>query len=275
MVHRTLLEHFRDYARLTSFHGEVVRNVKTQILDVAYKWQSLIRSQSAEALREPSFVERVSRSAGYFLGVLEAQVGDALEKTKQARSQNEKANEQMEERYKELWMAYLSKDKVLRKMEEEPFDVPVYMMTKQEALLDAMDVVMPGSVRQRPRRRRKADDAPFGDDSEKPARERKPRQPRQPKGATAQTTYDMLLAGKRPEEIARERGLMLSTVYTHLAGFIRSGKLSADRVIDASKVRAIRHAIAQLPDRPTAEEVSRICRKDITRDEIYLMLNSR
>ncbi|MBM6992842.1 MAG: AAA family ATPase [Prevotella sp.] len=274
MVYRTLLEHFRSNARLTSYHGEVVQKFKTKVMDVAYKWLAFIRAQQPEALHEDAFLERVKRSAGYFLEVLEAQIGDALEKTKQAKSQNEKANELLEERYKELWMAYLAKNKVLRRMEEESFDVPTYMIAKQESLLDAMDVVSPGSRRTRVRRSRTVGDTPFDDAPARPRKERKPRQPRQPKGATAQTTYEMLLSGKQPEAIAAERGLAMSTVFTHLAQYIRNGKLSADKVIEASKVKAIRHAIAQLPERPSWDDVKRICRKDITKEEIYLILNS-
>lgn len=275
LVHRTLLEYFHDHARLTSFHGEVVQQLSSKLMDVAVKWQTLIRSLPAEALHEAEFIERVKRGAGYFVEVLETQVGRAIELTKGAKTQNTKGAELMEERYKDLWMAYIAKDKVLRRMEEETFDVPVYMLAKQEALLDAMDVVSPGGSRPRARRKRQTGETPYDEPSARTPRERRTRHPRPPKGTTAMTSYEMLLSGKRPEDIARERELTLGTIYSHLAGFIRSGKLSADRVIDASKVKAIRHALAQLGERPTADEVKRACRNDITREEIYLIMNAR
>ncbi len=274
MVHRTLLEYFHGSPKLTSYHSLQLQTLKEKLMDVAYKWLSFIRAQRPEALHEADFLDRVKRSAGYFLNVIEAETGRAIELTKEAQGQNAKGKELLEERYKEWWLAYLAKDKLLRRMEEEPFDVPTYMLAKQESMLDAMDVVAPGSRTTRVRRRRTTADTPFDDAPGKPKRERKPRQPRQPRGTTARTTYEMLLAGQRPEAIARERGLTLGTIYGHLARYVRSGMLSADRIIEASKVKAIRHAMAQLPERPTVEDVKRVCRKDISREEIYLILHS-
>ena len=125
-------------------------------MDVAYKWLVVIRSTPADELHTDDFLQRVKRSAGYFLQTLEEELGDVITLTRQAKSQNQRGMEQMEERYKELWLAYLAKDKLLRRMEEEPFTVSAYMLAKQEAMLDALDVVAPGSVRRRAPRKRKS-----------------------------------------------------------------------------------------------------------------------
>ncbi|MGV2541703.1 hypothetical protein FO502_20335, partial [Bacillus pumilus] len=120
-----------------------------RVVDVAYKWLAVIRSTPSDELHTDDFLQRVKRSAGYFLQTLEEELGDVITLTRQAKSQNQRGMEQMEERYKELWLAYLAKDKLLRRMEEEPFTVSAYMLAKQEAMLDALDVVAPGSVRRR------------------------------------------------------------------------------------------------------------------------------
>ncbi len=274
MVHRTLLEHFRSLPKLTTLHGQTLQTMKTKLIDVAYKWHAVIRTTAVARLHEDTFLDRVKNSAAYFLTTLEELVPELLEKTKLAKTRSDAVMAQMDERYRELWLAYLAKNKVLRRMEEERFGVSVYMQAKQEALLDAMEVVAPGSTTRRKSRRSKAaDDFPF---DEPPARRVKessvPRQPRPPVGTTFVTTYNMFLDGKRPEQIAAERGLTLGTIYGHLARYIRTGQLAADKVIDASKVKAIRHAIAQLPEHPTAAQVKAICRQDITMEEIYLIL---
>lgn len=156
MVHRTLLEFFRAMPALTAMHARAVQDLKAKVSDVAYKWQGVIRGMSAQALHETAFLDRVRRSTGYFVTTLEEVLGDVIEKTRLASGQNKKGLEQLEERYRELRLAYLSKDRLLRRMEEVPFEVPAYMSAKQETLLDAMDVVMPDSTRERRRKARGA-----------------------------------------------------------------------------------------------------------------------
>lgn len=76
------------------------------------------------------------------------------------KSQNKKALELMDERYKEWMLQYFAKTKLLEEMADETFTVSGYMQTKQEAMLDAMELVAPGNTRQRRQRKRKADDFP-------------------------------------------------------------------------------------------------------------------
>ena len=119
MVHRTLLEFFRAMPALTAMHARAVQDLKAKVSDVAYKWQGVIRGMSAQALHEAAFLDRVRRSTGYFVTTLEEVLGDVIEKTRLASGQNKKGLEQLEERYRELRLAYLSKDRLLRRMEDE------------------------------------------------------------------------------------------------------------------------------------------------------------
>jgi hypothetical protein len=66
---------------------------------------------------------------------------------------------------------------------------PAYMSAKQETLLDAMDVVMPDSTRERRRKARGAAQAPFGTADEAPAVKPKAEKPK--KGATYDTTLQL------------------------------------------------------------------------------------
>ena len=154
MLNRVLLEHFRSYPRLTLFHKLVLQNIKTKVIDVAYKWLTVIRHKPVADLHSEAFLLRVKRSADYFAAELKAQIPELLEKTKTLQSQNKRTAELLEERYKDLWMAYLQKENLLDLMAEEPFAVHVYMRNKQETMLDAMEKVNPAGG-QRKRRRRK------------------------------------------------------------------------------------------------------------------------
>lgn len=154
MLNRVLLEHFRSYPRLTMLHKLVLQNIKTKVIDVAYKWLTVIRHKPVADLHSEAFLLRVKRSADYFAAELKAQIPELLEKTTTLKCQNQRTAELLEERYKDLWMAYLQKENLLDLMAEEPFAVHVYMRNKQETMLDAMEKVNPASG-QRKRRRRK------------------------------------------------------------------------------------------------------------------------
>jgi hypothetical protein len=60
--------------------------------------------------------------------------------------------------------------------------------------------------------------------------------PKPMKGETFQVTLDLFKSGLKPEEIATQRGLVLSTIESHLAGFVLTGELKLEEVLDATKI---------------------------------------
>lgn len=267
-LHRLLLEYFRQFPKLTNYHGTVIDQLKQKVIDVALRWRTVIQQTSAEGLHAPAFLERVKRSAAYFVTGLEEMLPDAIEKTKMASTNNKRGMQLFDERYKDLWMAYLSKDRLLRAMEETPFTVSAYMQAKQEATLDAMDVVMPGS---RPRKRKSSVASPASASSTDSTT---PKSAKAPRVSTYVQTYTLFRQGKTPQQIAAERHLTLSTILSHLAPYVSSGQISADKIIDGEKVKAIRHAIEQLPENATAEERKAACPPGVTPAEYYFILRS-
>lgn len=267
-LHRLLLEYFRQFPKLTNYHGTVIDQLKQKVIDVALRWRTVIQQTSAEGLHAPAFLERVKRSAAYFVTGLEEMLPDAIEKTKMASTNNKRGMQLFDERYKDLWLAYLSKDRLLRAMEETPFTVSAYMQAKQEATLDAMDVVMPGS---RPRKRKSSVASPASASSTDSTT---PKSAKAPRVSTYVQTYTLFRQGKTPQQIAAERHLTLSTILSHLAPYVSSGQISADKIIDGEKVKAIRHAIEQLPENATAEERKAACPPGVTPAEYYFILRS-
>lgn len=267
-LHRLLLEYFRQFPKLTNYHGTVIDQLKQKVIDVALRWRTVIQQTSAEGLHAPAFLDRVKRSAAYFITGLEEMLPDAIEKTKMASTNNKRGMQLFDERYKDLWLAYLSKDRLLRAMEETPFTVSAYMQAKQEATLDAMDVVMPGS---RPRKRKSSVASPASASSTDSAT---PKSAKAPRVSTYVQTYTLFRQGKTPQQIADERHLALSTILSHLAPYVSSGQISADKIIDGEKVKAIRHAIEQLPENATTEERKAACPQDVTPAEFYFILRS-
>ncbi len=267
-LHRLLLEYFRQFPKLTNYHGTVIDQLKQKVIDVALRWRTVIQQTTAEGLHAPAFLERVKRSAAYFVTELEKMLPDAIEKTKMASTNNKRGMQLFDERYKDLWLAYLSKDRLLRAMEETPFTVSAYMQAKQEATLDAMDVVMPGS---RPRKRKSSVASPASASSTDSAT---PKSAKAPRVSTYVQTYTLFRQGKTPQQIADERHLALSTILSHLSAYVSSGQISADKIIDGEKVKAIRHAIEQLPENATTEERKAACPPNVTPAEFYFILRS-
>ena len=267
-LHRLLLEYFRQFPKLTNYHGTVIDQLKQKVIDVALRWRSVIQQTSAEGLHAPAFLERVKRSAAYFVTGLEEMLPDAIEKAKMASTNNKRGMQLFDERYKDLWLAYLSKDRLLRTMEETPFTVSAYMQAKQEATLDAMDVVMPGS---RPRKRKSSVASPVSTSSTERTTSKAAKAPRV---STYVQTYTLFRQGKTPQQIAEERHLALSTILSHLVPYVSSGQISADKIIDGEKVKAIRHAIAQLPENATTEDRKAACPPGVTPAEFYFILKS-
>ena len=218
-LHRLLLEYFRQFPKLTNYHGTVIDQLKQKVIDVALRWRTVIQQTTAEGLHAPAFLERVKRSAAYFVTELEKMLPDAIEKTKMASTNNKRGMQLFDERYKDLWLAYLSKDRLLRAMEETPFTVSAYMQAKQEATLDAMDVVMPGS---RPRKRKSSVASPASASSTDSTT---PKSAKAPRVSTYVQTYTLFRQGKTPQQIADERHLALSTILSHLAVYVSSGQI--------------------------------------------------
>ncbi len=272
MLNRTMIEFFRAFPRLCDYHRTVMETVKAKVVDVAYKWLNVIRQTPNEDLHGEAFLQRVRRSADYFAATLKESVPDLLEKTKMVKGKNKQAMETLEERYKEFWLLYLSKVKMLDAMADKPFSVATYLQTKQEATLDSMEIVDPGTRRARPKAR-KAQDNPYADAPRK-AKEEKPKEPKRKKGDSEALTMGMFSKGMTVAQIAKERDLTAGTIMSHLAKSVKTGKLSADKVIPAEHVRAIRHALAKLEEHAAVDDIMKLCPKEVSKEEVYFMLNA-
>ncbi len=286
MLNRTMIEYFRTFPRLCDYHRTVMETVKKKVIDVAYKWLSVIRKTMTENLHTETFLRRVQSSADYFAAALKEQIPDLLEKTKMVKGKNKQGMEQLEERYKEFWLQYLSKEKMLDVMAESPFSVAAYLHKKQEALLDAMDTIDPAN--KRPRYKFKSTvENPYAEEpdperiqenrlrkTQKTQKNKDSQKHTTKKGESANVSITMFNSGLQPDQIAKERGLAASTIMGHLAQGVKTGKLSADKIIPAEHVRAIRHAFSQFEEHAAVDEILAKCPKSISKEEVYFMLNS-
>ncbi|MGI6232464.1 MAG: helix-turn-helix domain-containing protein [Prevotella sp.] len=279
MLHHHLLEFFHDFNRLANFHGSTIDTLDQKLMKVAYKWTAVIRGMESKQLHETDFLERVKHSATYFHEVLTDNFPRLLELTKMASTGNKKAMERMDELYKNLWLLYKAKDLLLVEASKHTFDVPFYLRTKQETLLDAMDIVSPGSVSSKRRRKGKVASNPYDRDEgsniirdrskdDHDGREVEGKSHMSPKVPSREVSFQLFKTGKSIEEIARERGLASSTIYGHLMPFLKTGQLSVSDFVSAEHEALIRQAFAKLGNETSIKAIREYCSETVSYEEI-------
>ena len=104
-------------------------------------------------------------------------------------------------------------------------------------------------------------------------RERKQRTKRDATGKdTYRTSLDMFRDGKPIPEIARTRGLAVSTIENHLARFIATGEVSLEQFVSLDKVEPIRAAILKFADSNALSPIKEFLGEDYTYGEIRAVM---
>jgi hypothetical protein len=70
---------------------------------------------------------------------------------------------------------------------------------------------------------------------------------------TRQITYELFNRGLTVAEVARERGLAHSTIESHLAGFVETGRIDIGRLLDEEKLKTIDREMMAMKDKPLGE----------------------
>ncbi|GAB4093375.1 helix-turn-helix domain-containing protein [Flaviaesturariibacter terrae] len=94
------------------------------------------------------------------------------------------------------------------------------------------------------------------------------------KGASLEITFDLFRSGKSIDEIATVRSLAISTVESHLAQFVREGRLQISEVVEAEKVQHILKVMDEVGTESLAAVKSRLG-DEYTFGEIRAVLNHR
>ena len=110
-------------------------------------------------------------------------------------------------------------------------------------------------------------------DLKSPKRERKQRTKRDVNGKdTYHVSLDMFRDGKPIPEIARERGLAVSTIENHLARFISTGEVSLEQFVSLDKVEPIRQAIRKFNDGGALSPIKEFLGDEYTYGEIRAVM---
>ncbi len=106
--------------------------------------------------------------------------------------------------------------------------------------------------------------------SKKPKKEKKKKEPKE---STREKTLKLFKSGKTLEEIADERLLKESTIYTHFSQLVEEGKVQMEDVLDTKMIKTLNDKLGNEPD-GTLKELKTKAGNDITFGEIKVYLAS-
>lgn len=260
---RVFIEYFqRSYAQTTTLHQQTLNSMRSSVAVVAEKWIAQIQHKSVSELHAPDFLERVRRSAAYFEEQLQTLFGHLIERSKGVETNNKTAKKRHQVSLDELELAYRSRRLLLGRMKTQAFDVKTYLKIKQLTLLEALDEASPGK-KKRERKNRSTTDI------------KKSASTKSSKEKTQDVTFRMYRQGMTPELIAKERGLTMTTVYSHLSNFVAQGVLPLSDFVDNDKVVAIQLAVAQAGQNSPLTAVKLLCPPDVTWEELHMVMHRK
>ena len=91
---------------------------------------------------------------------------------------------------------------------------------------------------------------------------------------TKQVSLNMLNEGKMPSEIAKERGLVVGTIESHLSDYIKTGKLKIEQVMPQEKYLELKQEIEKIPEINSINDVKHAVDDKFSYSEIRMVLNS-
>ena len=220
----------------TLFDGEMLQRVVRlrdgvykELVEVQKRFETQVRQLHEYALYEenPTLQERLKKGTAYFrehLKTLSDEMSNLAYKTG-----NKVVNEQLTEALSQLQEEVYVKLGCLESCEKE-FSTDLYLKTKAIKMLEATS-------------EGKADD---GKSSKK---DKQSGGVKKQKGETYLVTKRMLDKGMSVEEIAAERGLVVSTIYGHIARFVENGEYQATDFMEKEKYDIIREYFRDTEDK--------------------------
>ena len=92
------------------------------------------------------------------------------------------------------------------------------------------------------------------------------------KEPTAEVSYRMFKSGMSVVDIAKERNLVPTTIYSHLARYVSQGVLRADEVVDEKKLNLIRRIIKGLGEVNNLNDIKQLCPSDVSYCDIRIAI---
>lgn len=252
MISRLYIEFFHAYPSVTVLHKSTVKALQEKVNIIAYKWTSYLEKIPVAMLREEKFLERIKASALYFSKTLKQYIAEAIVQSKSTKSNNKQAMKRLDTYLADLQEQYTEKQALLMYIATHGFEIETYRKVKYEI---ALGIIKNETTTER-----------------KKSTLKKEKQPK--KVSTKDITLQMLNDGLLPNEIAKQRQLTLSTIYTHIAYFVEKQKLSVSRFVTSEHYQSIRLAIEKVGKDKSIYAIKELCLPDVTYGEIKIVMAS-
>ncbi len=257
---RIFVEYFsRSYAQLEQLHKQTLESLRTKVIDIADRWLSMIRQAPIATLHGETFLERAKKSADYFAATLTQLLARPTRLSAEVQTGNKQAASRIESTLPELRQTWQAKVRLLQKISAKGFSITTYLREKQMTLLDSMEA-------DDPQKKRQATSKKKGNESKKS---------KAPKEKTHDISLRMFKAGMKPEEIARERGLALSTIFTHLTRNMESDNIDIRQLVSEEHLQEIERVIELVGSTDNTSAIKALCPPDINYAEINLVVRNR
>ena len=244
---RLVDEHFhRNFPRLAAEYRQV-RPQLDELVMISAKFRHQYAPMLTAERPAQSLPERIRSAATYFRARL-APLADLHHKTSIS-TDNPSLKTTLRERQLELDEALRLKIGLLKheSQAKAQFEVGDYLAAKTRLLL--------------------------GDPIAETRRPRKERKEKAPKADTHQVSLSLLRQGLDIAAIARQRGLALSTVASHLVRYVAQGEVDVRELVDERKRQEIVRFLLRHPDeKKNSGEVKAAVAPDISYEDIKLVL---
>lgn len=163
----------------------------------------------------------------------------------------------------------------LRHVAEKGFDRNDYQRIRALTALGDLEVEKTKPARASRKRTRTDDNRPSADDGDgenaAPTTKKRTKATKEPKTPSWEISYQLYLSGKLPEDIAIERNLAVSTIYTHLGRYVSQGKIPLTDLVAAHHVARILGYLSENPETQTLTDIRNAAGDDLSFEEIRLV----
>lgn len=249
-------------SRITELHDKLYRadyELEQKVVAVSNKFAALcvafIRDNGGIASGS-EMAERVKKSCVYFSGTLKEIFGDDPCSDLELNINNKQTAKVYNNAVEGLRRAVAGKIAVLTAIADEGFSTSVYLDARAKALVTTDEK----KVRR----------------AEKKQTEKKIKKPKAPKTqvSTIEETYRMFQSGMAVIDIAKKRGLALSTITGHLFKLMGEGRLRATDLISQEKIRMVLSAADKLGNIVSLRDLKDMLPEDYTYDDIRIALST-
>ena len=222
---------------------------------VGAKFEGQVRRLHSEAPsceKNPALQERLAKGAAYFKEQLETITNGIFELN--FKTGNKAVNKQFDDAWQHLLEDLRVKQRCLEVC-SRGFSIMDYQRAKALAVLNEEETAEPVKPKKRPKKS-----------------EKKPKEPKEPKLSTYEITKSMIEDGLTRNEIAKERGLQLSTVYGHISRFIEMDEYDASQFLSEEHYDTIRDYFDETND-PSLGAAKDVLGDDYDFGEIRMVLS--